>query len=473
MDKELDLVNAIFSAKKQEENIAGFNNALEQFYEIIRKIQISNEIDMVTRLEALRHEMNLVASYQALFSKHIIAVGGGFSAGKSQFINSFLVNATLNLPVRINPTTAIPSYVINGDSQITGISSKFGVINLSEVMPDILERLSHNTQNALHFTFNLKDILPFMIVSAPFSPSLPNNVCFIDTPGYNPASSGKQSEDITTSKEFLQNSQAILWLVATDAQGAGLSSDDLEFLTSLDLSNKKLYIIINKADLRPPNALQEILDHLKETLDSNFIDYEGISVYSAVKKKEYFYDKSSLMDFLHAQCKSKTTKTQEAIIHSFIDIYKVYEKSLKEQKAKIDGIYSALHSIKLDMLNIDEVETPKGQKNPVTSILECVQNIQSDFNQGISKELKERIKDLESRAKSLIDSINALFGREYTHDFRAEQLTSDEIEVKDYNALSQDDDDDFYAELESQLNKTNRQQAQQLSNSLGFDFDIK
>ncbi|GAA9075542.1 hypothetical protein HpHA141_13640 [Helicobacter pylori] len=34
--------------------------------------------------------MQLVASYPSLFQKNMVAVGGGFSAGKSSFLNNVL-----------------------------------------------------------------------------------------------------------------------------------------------------------------------------------------------------------------------------------------------------------------------------------------------------------------------------------------------------------------------------------------------
>ncbi|GAA9903860.1 hypothetical protein VN0787_11970 [Helicobacter pylori] len=53
--------------------------------------------------------MQLVASYPSLFQKSMVAVGGGFSTGKSTFLNK-LLGLNLKLPEAINPTTAIPTY---------------------------------------------------------------------------------------------------------------------------------------------------------------------------------------------------------------------------------------------------------------------------------------------------------------------------------------------------------------------------
>ncbi|CRF48396.1 FIG00712166: hypothetical protein [Helicobacter heilmannii] len=42
-------------------------------------------------------------------------MGGDFSAGKSFFVNSIL-GAQIQLPIWMNPTTAIPSYVMHAES---------------------------------------------------------------------------------------------------------------------------------------------------------------------------------------------------------------------------------------------------------------------------------------------------------------------------------------------------------------------
>ena len=161
--QELKIINAILSAKQNNEKLENFRKYLNNFYEVIRKISVPNEVDLVLRLKSIEDEIAIVSAYPDLFKKHVIAVGGGFSAGKSQFINSFLKSSTVRLPTSMDPTTAIPSYVLsNKEDRILGISKKNAVADLGKIEPNILEKLTHNSLQPLQFGFNLKEILPFM-----------------------------------------------------------------------------------------------------------------------------------------------------------------------------------------------------------------------------------------------------------------------------------------------------------------------
>ena len=199
--QELQIISEILSAKPDNAKLENFNKYLENFYEVSKKIAVENEIDLLLKLKAIESEIAVISAYPELFSKHVIAVGGGFSAGKSAFVNSFLKSKDIQLPISIDPTTAIPSYVMSSPKdEIIGISKNNGVANLGKIAPDILSRLTHNADNRLDFSFNLKDILPFMVVSTEFSDDKYKKICFIDTPGYDPNSSGNQAQDFNTAK---------------------------------------------------------------------------------------------------------------------------------------------------------------------------------------------------------------------------------------------------------------------------------
>ncbi len=86
-------------------------------------------------LQEIKKELQLVASYPSLFQKSMVAVGGGFSAGKSSFLNNVL---GLKLPVGLDKTTAIPHLLLEGwERSFDGALSKWrrGGITLSHFWP--------------------------------------------------------------------------------------------------------------------------------------------------------------------------------------------------------------------------------------------------------------------------------------------------------------------------------------------------
>lgn len=63
------------------------------------------------------------------------------------------------------------------------------------------------------------------------------HLCFIDTPGINASKSSQStSDDDKNAKEFLDDADALIWVVRL--KSGGISDDDLRFLNGLDLSQK-------------------------------------------------------------------------------------------------------------------------------------------------------------------------------------------------------------------------------------------
>lgn len=469
--QELQIISEILSAKPDNAKLENFNKYLENFYEVSKKIAVENEIDLLLKLKAIESEMAIIAAYAELFSKHVIAVGGGFSAGKSAFVNSFLKSKDIQLPISIDPTTAIPSYVMSSDKdQIIGISKNNGVANLGKIAPDILSRLTHNADNRLDFSFNLKDILPFLVVSSEFNDPKYQNICFIDTPGYNPNSDGNRAQDFNTAKEFLANSSSLLWLISCDASGGNITESDIKFLNSIELENKKLYFIITKADKRPKSDLDEVLENLKDTLDMEGIEYEGISLYSSTDIEEYGYHKLSLFDFILSQINNKHSKSQENVMTNLIRVYQSYEKALVKKQDDNDKIFSVLHSITIEMAYIDDEEN----EEHTFKVDQYAKNLKSIFSSTYSDECKKLLKELTKAFKELKSSIDAIFGAVYDWDADANKITTKDIEqLSDLRKTIDLDGDDDLPKKPKGSTKAIQEANSAVQKTGFFNFEVK
>ncbi|MGP1506861.1 MAG: hypothetical protein ACTTIM_05365 [Campylobacter sp.] len=113
-----DLVAFILSAKIQDEGAMKFNEVFKGAWLDFANADgtLANEAQITMMLEGLQKELEMMAGAPEIFNKNIVAVGGGFSAGKSKFISSF-ISSGLKLPTSIEPTTAIPTYVMSGESE--------------------------------------------------------------------------------------------------------------------------------------------------------------------------------------------------------------------------------------------------------------------------------------------------------------------------------------------------------------------
>ncbi|AEN18642.1 dynamin family protein [Helicobacter pylori] len=342
LKERYDLIARILNAKIKNEGLAEYQHILDnEFLEFASGVDSlkEKEIALLT-LQEIKKELQLVASFPSLFQKSMVAVGGGFSAGKSSFLNHLL---GLKLPIGLDKTTAIPTYCLKGEREVLmGHSQNGGVVELPDFSFD------HKTLNA--FDFDLKSIMPFMILSAP----LPfKHLCFIDTPGYNPSNQGYTSGDRKASEEYLANAKSILWVI--DCQHGTIQSDDLDYLQELyEEHGKQVFIVLNKADRKTKNDLEKIATNIREILEDRGVEICGIGAYSSknYEKCKEINENSSIFTplegFLHSL--DKKSEKQNEILSVLYEVHLAYEKAIQQDADQFKRYQKALHSIKLDLM---------------------------------------------------------------------------------------------------------------------------
>ncbi|WQY09147.1 acyl carrier protein [Helicobacter pylori] len=345
LEERYDLIARILNAKTNNEGLEKYQSVLDnEFLEFASGVDSlkEKEIALLT-LQENKKELQLVESYPSLFQKTIVAVGGGFSAGKSTFLNN-LLGLKLKLPEDMNPTTAIPTYCLKGQREVLmGFSQNGGMVELPH--------LAFNHQFLESLGFNLKEIMPFMLLSAPSVPF--EFLCFIDTPGYNPSNQGYTGGDKEASKESLKHAKHILWLISCER--GGIESDDLEFLQELyEEEGKQVFIVLSRADRRTKSQLEVVAKQIKETLENNGIEFLGICTYSSKRYQEYkeFSEKSHVFDSLEEFLMklNQRSEKQNEILESLYEVHQMYEKAIKQDASKFKRYQKALHSVKLDLM---------------------------------------------------------------------------------------------------------------------------
>lgn len=344
LKERYDLIARILNAKMENEGLEEYQSVLDnEFLEFASGVDSlkEKEIALLT-LQEIQKELQLVASYPSLFQKTIVAVGGGFSAGKSTFLNN-LLGLKLKLPEHIDPTTAIPTYCLKGKKEVLmGFSQNGGMVELPH--------LAFDHQFLKSLGFNLKEIMPFMLLSAPSVPF--EFLCFIDTPGYNPSNQGYTGGDKEASKESLKHAKHILWLVSCEC--GDLHKDDLEFLQDLYEEGKQVFIVLSRADRHAKSQLEVVAKQIKETLKDNGIEFLGICTYSATRYQEIkeFSEKShvfnSLEEFLMKL--NQRSEKQNEILGYLYEVHSMYEKAIKQDANRFKRYQKALHSVKLDLI---------------------------------------------------------------------------------------------------------------------------
>ncbi len=344
LKERYDLIARILNAKMENEGLEEYQSVLDnEFLEFASGVDSLKEKEIaLLMLQEIKKELQLVASYPSLFQKTIVAVGGGFSAGKSTFLNN-LSGLKLKLPEDMNPTTAIPTYCLKGKKEVLmGFSQNGGMVELPH--------LAFDHQFLKSLGFNLKEIMPFMLLSAPSAPF--EFLCFIDTPGYNPGNQGYTGGDKEASKESLKHAKHILWLISCER--GGIESDDLEFLQELYEEGKQVFIVLSRADRRTKSQLEEVAIKIKETLEDDGIEFLGIGAYSATRYQEYkeFSEKSSVFNSLEEFLMklNQRSEKQNEILGYLYEVHSMYEKAIEQDANRFKRYQKTLHSIKLDLM---------------------------------------------------------------------------------------------------------------------------
>ncbi|WP_434062868.1 dynamin family protein [Helicobacter pylori] len=368
-------------------------------------------------LQEIKKELQLVAIYPSLFQKTIVAVGGGFSAGKSTFLNN-LLGLKLKLPEHIDPTTAIPTYCLKGKREVLmGFSQNGGMVELPHLAFDhqFLESLG----------FNLKEIMPFMLLSAPSVPF--EFLCFIDTPGFNPANQGYTGGDKEASKESLKHAKHILWLISCER--GGIESDDLEFLQELYEEGKQVFIVLSRADRRTKSQLKEVAIKIRETLKDHGIEFLGIGAYSATRYQEYkeFSEKSKVFNSLEKFLKklNQRSEKQNEILGYLYEVHSMYEKAIKQDANRFKRYQKALHSVKLDLMQ-------KGFDDFNDATFNKIKSLNNEFSEQ-EKTKRENLARLNEVIDLFKESIDKVFDRVSAFTFEKYKEENDDGEDDEAN----------------------------------------
>ena len=342
--------SAITPNKIISERYYRFNELVrEDLLPLINRIDVlPNDAEQVMKIRAVDDELRLIESLKAFSERTIVAVAGGFSSGKSSFISSLFSNKDVCLPVGIEPVTAIPTYVFHADDlSINGYPADGGYFAIPQ---DMYSKLSHRFVE--DFGFNLRDLLPFISIEVPMNSY--KNLAFIDLPGYNPgARDGATSGDRSTSEEYITQAQALIWMIGLDSHGT-VPRDDLDHLWELAESEIPIYIVLNKADLRPLTTLDEVLDQVADELMMAGISYAGICAYSSESGGELSYRGRSLLSVLEEW--DQPRHAMDFIIAKIEEVISTYEEALSndiEEKKKKSNLIKALE---LDLLELGAFE---------------------------------------------------------------------------------------------------------------------
>ena len=211
-----------------------------------------------------------------------IVVAGGFSSGKSSFLNQITKCAGL-LPTGTEPVSVVKTYLYcsNSTNKVTvrGVNQKNVLVDLNT---GVLQAIQHANKSNIY----LASVLDMLFVQVP-SVKL-NGLVFIDTPGYNNSDKVNDSNgktDRETAIQALQEGNVLFWFVGSDRPT--ITVDDLDIIKQFD--GKKV-ILFNKADKHGYKESVKIVEDGARIIYNNFPREEIIDIiaYSTLEDKIYY-----------------------------------------------------------------------------------------------------------------------------------------------------------------------------------------
>ncbi|WP_010169122.1 dynamin family protein [Candidatus Epulonipiscium viviparus] len=284
--------------------------------------------------------------YKELIGKNVVGVGGGFSSGKSSFLNA--LNAEKALPEDIDPSTSVPTYVINAEKY------KVSVINIFrakvEILPKEIKKIAHGFGEidrdgiSIMPATSLSHIVKSVLLESPRQRY--KNLAFLDTPGYSKpeiyGSCAQTDEDIARGN--LNSSNFILWFVP--AETGTITLADVKFINSLRKDIPKV-IVVSKADKKSATDLKNICDNVRKVITSKGIEVLDVLTYS--REDNTGYDSNRLRGHLESWNDEEYKSTfAENFKTLFIRCHEFYESEIEKQRYRLRCLNMSLTQIEDD-----------------------------------------------------------------------------------------------------------------------------
>ncbi len=200
--------------------------------------------------------------YHSGFSDAVcVAVGGGYSSGKSSFLNNITGMGAV-LPTGIEPVSMINTYISFSDKTtkliVSGENCKKHIVKLNR---EVLDCIQHSSKSKMY----VSSVLNELYIKLPVTKNREylKDLVFIDTPGYNNSDNANREngkKDSDTALDALNDADALFWCI--DIEAGTISQRDIEMLNERIDSNEgdfPFVVVFNKSDKKPANEVVKIL----------------------------------------------------------------------------------------------------------------------------------------------------------------------------------------------------------------------
>jgi GTP-binding protein EngB required for normal cell division len=220
------------------------------------KLELGETLQTVLHLVGGQEHQEQYGRWRELLTRlaedrFVLAVVGQFNRGKSSLMNAIL--GLDRLPVGIVPLTSVITKVAYGNPERVFIEFEGGrlrtAIRMDQLGDYVTEEGNPGNQKRIAAA---EAQLP--------SEFLRRGLFFVDTPGVGSAIAANTA----TTERFLPEADAVIFVTSFDSP---LSRDELEFLQRVRDHVRKIFFVVNKADLVPPEQRGQVLTFVREQIE--------------------------------------------------------------------------------------------------------------------------------------------------------------------------------------------------------------
>ena len=376
-----DILNAPISHHETERKIEALSSFISvDLHDLYKQyFKDSDQSDYIFN-RGLLHWEAVKKKYWIQKTKNIAFIGE-FSAGKTSIVNRLFSQDNPNvhlLPVKVEPTTAIPTYICGGGYDNYQFYTPDGIVKVIKE-----ETFLRVRKEVLDNVKGLSNLIKYFIIT--YNNSYLDGLSILDTPGF---SSGDQ-EDAVRTIEVINECDALFWVI--DAEFGTVNRSSLDIIKKN--MNRPLYVILNKTDLKAKSEVDAIENQVRKSFDD-----EGIQVV------RYFRFSSEMpMDELMATIASikKDSSAKEYLIdleHDFLpSLLSDCQRNYKNASKELDFSNRECDKMKESIINV--CRTIKNSSIEAKGIPQWKEHV-------IRKDRFEMTKSEGDKLKSLLSSIS-------------------------------------------------------------------
>ena len=247
---------------------------IKKLLPLIAQLDPINYFDYYQEIILLIQQIEQKTQQKQIAEKTIIGVGGGFSAGKSRFINSLL--AIEALPEALEPCTAVATYLSASQQEQTHALNLLNhhISLKSEQLGQLRHFVGDNsTQNDIQ----LGELIQYVHLGIPELKW--EHIAFLDTPGYSKADAEHHHHsDEKLAINQLSKADYLIWLV--NAKNGTIRDEDLQFLQKIT-PKEPIFVVLTQSDLVNRSDIEPILKSVRKNLKSRNIKIAGLMAWAA------------------------------------------------------------------------------------------------------------------------------------------------------------------------------------------------